>query len=857
MPSTVSQKTVISETEGQLVTYTATGVWDCVNQDWLPGQVVAIRNTLLGALAPDRELATGEIPKDTPIEQYQLLNAFTPKDAKTSYKLDMASGSRTHGRFLFNQKPIGGYYFGDGKDEWKRIIYGSVAHTGCDRLLYRELTYLVVDDERRNPETGEPEDDAINGRNWKTGDCHGKISLNIHQLLGGNTSLQFRLGLFKQWVAKGTLSYSSELDGTEYDLVIPLSCFKGKKPELGPHQGKVLFGVVFEAEERVAKPGWMLWQWISWDVLEADSIIAKLENKCQKLASCWNDVKVLSEFLKSELDQLEATVTDANQLEADLAYVDSCIKVISADKNGVMLMHPYIVMKLRERFREMWKTLATSAGVRFFSLMCMPDQYFEKYDKQGEKRFCAGSYPPGEYIVFCNPMRHWGDVQLWRNVHEGNFASEYGVIATTRELLLSLGRDTDGDFMQLITARKYPNLADAIRGFPQSPIVDKLPKVALSGNLQQIAIRSMNDATGIVASLLGKARSLNCELHYLLIPAGGEQKTALNMRIIDFLSQELQIAVDSLKSAYPNNMNGLNAVRDYLKSLGGEPAPWISDLKEADCYLTRPCAVDVNAVDTVSRIVKLVNSYWKAPDLKSDTSPQAYKSVLFSDVNITQNMEFLAKNQREWYRLAMRKAITQKELTNDNSPVRSVVIQARRAFELLVENEGGTARDWATAYWRVCHEAETGTASLVFICCINEIVAELENVKTSEYIEVYGVQFGKWSLKRQNRWQGQKVNITARLDAEKKMVIDMTWLGHETLGHEILGLVATKSQANVYPGWSANGWSIWSLRCENDNKGKAVHTPNDQVKSVLLFHPDVDEEKIRAILKSKNLFAFD
>jgi len=438
MPSTVSQKTVISETEGQLVTYTATGVWDCVNQDWLPGQVVAIRNTLLGALAPDRELATGEIPKDTPIEQYQLLNAFTPKDAKTSYKLDMASGSRTHGRFLFNQKPIGGYYFGDGKDEWKRIIYGSVAHTGCDRLLYRELTYLVVDDERRNPQTGEPEDDAINGRNWKTGDCHGKISLNVHRLLGGNTSLQFRLGLFKQWIAKGTLSYSSELDGTEYDLVIPLSCFKGKKPALGPHQGKVLFGVVFEAEERVAKPGWMLWQWISWDTLIADNIISKLETKCQRLASCWNDVKVLSEFLKSELDQLEATVTDSNQLEADLAYVDTCIKVISADKNGVMLMHPYIVMKLRERFREMWKTLATSAGVRFFSLMCMPDQYFEKYDQLGEKRFCAGSYPPGEYIVFCNPMRHWGDVQLWQNVHEGNFASEYGAIAKSDHFLLAL-----------------------------------------------------------------------------------------------------------------------------------------------------------------------------------------------------------------------------------------------------------------------------------------------------------------------------------------------------------------------------------------------------------------------------------
>ena len=127
----------------------------------------------------------------------------------------------------------------------------------------------------------------------------------------------------------------------------------------------------------------------------------------------------------------------------------------------------------------------------------------------------------------------------------------------------------------------------------------------------------------------------------------------------------------------------------------------------------------------------------------------------------------------------------------------------------------------------------------------------------TEYIEVYGVQYGKWGIRRQHRWKGQKVNITASLDTEKRMAINMTWVNNEDLGNGLLGLVATKSQSAVYPGWSANGWSIWSLRCINDEKGKAVHTPDDRVKAVLLFHPDIPEEKIRAILKSKNLFAFD
>jgi hypothetical protein len=85
----------------------------------------------------------------------------------------------------------------------------------------------------------------------------------------------------------------------------------------------------------------------------------------------------------------------------------------------------------------------------------------------------------------------------------------------------------------------------------------------------------------------------------LNIPAGGEQKQDEEMRIIDFLSQQVQIAVDSLKSAYPNNKNGLDAVKEFLNEQGAE-SPWLKDFKDPDCYLTRKCAVKDDALDTIS-----------------------------------------------------------------------------------------------------------------------------------------------------------------------------------------------------------------------------------------------------------------
>jgi hypothetical protein len=89
--------------------------------------------------------------------------------------------------------------------------------------------------------------------------------------------LQFRISSRQKWVAKGTLAWNPELDNSGYDLVIPWSSLKGNKPALGNYQEKLLCGLVFEAEKRTAKPGWMLFQWFAFETLEQDELLADSE----------------------------------------------------------------------------------------------------------------------------------------------------------------------------------------------------------------------------------------------------------------------------------------------------------------------------------------------------------------------------------------------------------------------------------------------------------------------------------------------------------------------------------------------------------------------------------------------------
>ena len=850
-------------TEGQIITISTFYVWDCTNQRFSTSPPVVLRNTMLAALYPAKEFIIGEIPKTS--TNPSLLDPFKVPAVSDPYFLDLASNSRTHGRFLFTPKrTIGRDYFPK-KDDWKRIIYGSILHTGCNRLFYREIKYIVVDDERRNPSDSSPQDDGVNNTHWDTGDCHAKLSKSLLTLLEswetiGNednpTTIQIRAAIFKEWTIKGTASHSYKFENDArfagVDLVIPLSCFKGNKPAPGNYTGKVLIGVVHEAEERRAKPGWMLWQWFSFETLEEDGIISKLHEKCQKLSTALDDIYKLADVLRIDLDEAEQELANLDDNpDAEVAYVDSVLKIIKADKKGVLILHPYVLLKVKFRLREMWKNLAKSAGVRFYSVMCTPDTSLEKYQKAygndfvfKPKVFCSPSFNEGQYIVFCNPMRHWGDVQLWENFHEGRFRNTRGVLAATRELLLSLGRDTDGDFIQLINSSRYPNLTMALYDMDTPPKVKKFPKVALTGSLQQIAINSMNDITGVVASLLGRARAIGAELIVLDIPKEGE------MRIIDFLSQELQIAVDSLKSAYPNNQDGLKVVKEFLDKSGAD-IQWLADLKSDDCYFTRPCLVNNNLTDTVTRIVSLVNSYYRQPNLKEDTIPMDYRFTLFSLVVSDAVQDAIALRERDAYRAEMGAALAHKAANDDDRLVKEVTAKFRASTEVIMRETLNPLRKpyppktWAASYWRVNHLAKSGTAGLVFLLFCDEIIEELKNLENKKVwlITIYAVQFTAFARPQLNAWNGEELTVRSsflNVNGKDKVSLEGKFDGQP--GFINMGLVNEKDIAQVPNGWTGRV-KIYAKSYENDKYPRKM-SANDVCTSLYCFSVDMEQSDI-------------
>lgn len=844
MVVTIFKKTVIDENSdiGQVSTLSEFSVWDCYAKKWSEKPKVVFRNIMLCAMHRLADFCVGEI--DEGESNSRTLDPFKPRGDSKPWFLDLASGARTHGRFTFTrEKTVGKLYYGEKPEEqWKRIIYGSIVHTGCKKLIYKQMKYIVVNDEGKT-HTGTPMDDKVNKIHWETGDSHAKASGELMRLLEISTTdesgnpveadkeipIQFRASLRATkdspgWVGKGTVSYNPKCDEMGIDLVIPQSSLKGNKPELGNHEGKILMGTVFEAEERNTKLGWMIWQWFDFSTLQADGIISKLEERCDRLSKAFNSIQSLAEILRVDQNEEQKELEEAGQEISTDSYRSPVLRIVKADRRGVLLLHPYVVERVNQGIQEMWINLAKSAGVRFKSLMAQPDESLSKYhivEKDGtivgDKVFCAGSLPEGTYIVYCNPMRHWGDIQIWENKHEGLYAGAMGTIAAPRALLASLGRDTDGDFIQLIRSKNYPSLTIDIIALSRKelPAVIKPPKVALPGSLQQIAIGSMNDLTGVVASLLGRAKAANAENVVLLIPPGGEQKQPKEMRIIEFLSQELQIAVDSLKSAYPNNEEGLDAVKEFLDGIGAE-APWLKDFKDENCYKNRPCAVNPEAIDTVSRIVQLVNSYYKVPAIFPDSSPRNYEGVLFGSTPHTKEQYDYAMVERGKYREQMGKAVevAKKEAGDDDNLknvlqskyMKEVANNFRLGKELIYEitdSQGNKYEpmSWVSAYWKAAHQAETGSAGMVFSIFVDEIIQKLEQVEEKvslRPIEVFGVQHSPLT---NVIWTGQRVQIRALVKdiaGKKRLIAEVK--GGNTPNFIYLGCVAERSLPDILPG---------------------------------------------------------
>ena len=78
-------------------------------------------------------------------------------------------------------------------------------------------------------------------------------------------------------------------------------------------------------------------------------------------------------------------------------------------------------------------------------------------------------------------------------------------------------------------------------------------------------------------------------------------------------------------------------------------------------YLSRPCAVAEDARDTISRLVKVVNSYWRPAQLETNIDINSFENELFSGVIVAKDQLDFVFEQRKGYASEMQSAIKGKE----------------------------------------------------------------------------------------------------------------------------------------------------------------------------------------------------
>lgn len=144
----------------------------------------------------------------------------------------------------------------------------------------------------------------------------------------------------------------------------------------------------------------------------------------------------------------------------------------------------------------------------------------------------------------------------------------------------------------------------------------------------------------------------------------------------------------------------------------------------------------------------------------------------------------------------------------------SALFKAKRDGILAIQKPDGTlygAETWAAAYWQVCHKSEEGSAGLVFLLWIDEIIAELRSTtrEIRGVIVVYGLANKTnsyplnlrdgWMFDRQpsEGWGGLLVktrvvlrDITKAGVVTKKLGIDMLHpTAKKMTGYNFLGFV--------------------------------------------------------------------
>lgn len=545
----------------KIVSKTEMGVWNGFAKKWIEdedrdavGVAMATetiyRNIMLSMLHADHEFSICAIPTNATKEDESLLDDYA------NFSLDLAGGSRKHGHFLFTREKgepgtIGQFYFPESKRNMGRINYGSICLSENKALFeLRNAKILVVPDPEM--ENNRPVPGSQNP--WNIGDAHGKIRASLlTQLLEGivkdlnlrrRTPTQFRLGISGSeteegiW-GKGTVLPVDNLQG--YDLVLPESCFKTYKPSEGENRfDKVYLAALGEAQERKSRGGTQIWSWFPIEIIEQD-VMPATRAECERIVKAIQseDIYKIFEIFNPRIERLEAQNSEDivdkwfDELQEAWAggnpddetddnsevYMPALSQILEYDTARILERHPYVIDSTKRSLKKKWTRLAINGAVRMKSFMAQPD------DSLADLTFTCKHIENTEHITYRYPVRHWGDIQLWDCVakpendkYEGVFFVShvtFGGTGVNGEAPYGQGGDFDGDYGNAIASSELPNIAQRIRDWEDEnsphyrprPGVIKAPKNPIQDSLKQVALRSMDNQTGLVASLIMHAQA--------------------------------------------------------------------------------------------------------------------------------------------------------------------------------------------------------------------------------------------------------------------------------------------------------------------------------------------------------------
>ena len=523
----------------------------------------------------------------------------------------------------------------------------------------------------------------------------------------------------------------------DWDLIIPISGIKGNKPEPGTSfiDFTVYLGLVHFAENREAVASQLFFAWFTPKAIKY-AVLIELAKRCEELNDAVKDIDRIPEIFSS-VEEIRADIGYTGQIDpesweadddgfsavndselmdgADSEYVDPIIEIIARDKFGVLLNHPYMVRKIIDRLGRRWLRFALNTHIKMRSGMMMPD------DSIPFGKIVCGWLEEGWHIAFRNPILDHESILMVYNIRGSypHLEAQKGTIWMSHETGSRSQGDYDGDFMTLVplTAEQSAFAAELIENiengwgdieftnyitnqenqYPDDPFrhiifevvyseylwgtsgnVIKPKKIKRSGTPEEVFYDVIGDITGIVSNLLQWAKANGTFNNLVDIPnhdlntdeyIGGTTQ----MSIISFLKQQMQIAVDSIKAPFKQNMQGLDICRAVIEK-GGKPA-WIhkSAYKDSLAYRTHTIPIGTlsmiegkdgkkfwkqtsqmpNPDDVISLTISLVNAWWT--EFKGEKRHVSEFRTFFPD-SYDNLMKNYADEIHKWYGTAMNQA---------------------------------------------------------------------------------------------------------------------------------------------------------------------------------------------------------